>query len=154
MKYDARSRFDRMRRGSRQGVSSVGFSSTASGALDRPELFEIGALSWPADGVVLNRQHERGAPVMRVLPIVDGDELRIDQQLPDTTAGRDAATEIRQGLMRGLSLSFQAKRQSFSGGVRRIESAIMTRIGLVDSPSYDAPVEIRQRREGRRRVWL
>ena len=26
-------------------------------AKDRPELFEPGALTWPADGVVLNRQH-------------------------------------------------------------------------------------------------
>ena len=29
-------------------------------AKDRPELFEPGALTWPADGVVLNRQHARG----------------------------------------------------------------------------------------------
>ena len=37
-------------------------------AIDRAELFERGALSWPDDGVVLNRQHARGAPIMRVLP--------------------------------------------------------------------------------------
>lgn len=123
-------------------------------ALDRAELFENGALSWPSDGVVLNRQHERGAPIMRVIPeLREGGELILDQALPDSAAGRDAASEIRSGLMRGLSVSFQAKRQNFTGGVRRIESAIMTRIGLVDSPSYDAPVEVRQRREGRRRLW-
>ena len=79
--------------------------------------------------------------------VVDG-ELRIDQPLPDTLAGRDAATEIRSGLLRGLSVSFQAARQSFAGGVRRIQSAAMTAVGLVDSPSYDAPVEVRQRRNG------
>ena len=33
-------------------------------ATDRPELFERGALSWPADGVVLNRQHARDKPIM------------------------------------------------------------------------------------------
>ena len=60
-------------------------------ATDRPELFEPGALTWPGDGVVLNRQHERGAPIMRVIPALVGDELRIDQALPDTQAGRDAA---------------------------------------------------------------
>ena len=60
-------------------------------ATDRPELFERGALTWPADGVVLNRQHARGAPIMRVRPTQVGDELRIDQPLPDTIAGRDAA---------------------------------------------------------------
>ena len=89
-------------------------------AIDRAELFERGALTWPADGVVLNRQHARGAPIMRVMPTLVGDELRIDQALPDTVAGRDAATEIRAGLMRGLSVSFQAQRQAFAGGVRRI----------------------------------
>ena len=123
-------------------------------ALDRAELFEAGALTWPADGVVLNRQHERGAPIMRVLPIVRGNEVVIDQPLIDTQSARDAATEIRSGLFRGLSVSFQAQRQAFAGGVRRIQSAAMTAVGLVDSPSYDAPVEVRQRREGRRRTWL
>ena len=124
-------------------------------AKDRPELFEPGALTWPSEGVVLNRQHARGAPIMRVLPTQVDDELRIDQPLPDTAAGRDAATEIRSGLMRGLSVSFQAGRQSFARGVRRIQSATMTAVGLVDSPSYDAPVEVRARVQGRRhrRLW-
>ena len=123
-------------------------------ALDRAELFEADALTWPSDGVILNRQHARGAPIMRVIPELRAGELVIDQALPDTQSGRDAATEIRSGLFRGLSVSFQAKRQAFVGGVRRIQSAAMTAVGLVDSPSYDAPVEVRQRREGRRRVWL
>ena len=73
-------------------------------AIDRAELFEPGALSWPADGVILNRQHVRNLPIMRVVPIERDGELRIDQTLPDTLAGRDAATEIRAGLMRGLSV--------------------------------------------------
>lgn len=125
-------------------------------ARDRAELFERGALSWPADGVILNRQHARGQPIMRVLPVRVGDELRIDQPLPDTLAGRDAATEIRSGLLRGLSVSFQAARQSFAGGVRRIQSAAMTAVGLVDDSSYNSPVEVRARtREGERhrRRW-
>ena len=122
-------------------------------ALDRAELFEPGALTWPTDGVVLNRQHVRHSPIMRVIPTLVGDELRIDQTLPDTTAGRDAATEIRSGLLRGLSVSFQPSRQSFTAGVRRITAAVLTAVGLVDSPSYDAPVEVRWRQE-RRRLWL
>ena len=123
-------------------------------ASDRAELFERGALSWPADGVVLNRQHARTKPIMRILPVQVGDELRIDQALPDTQAGRDAAVEIRSGLMRGLSVSFQAGKQSFASGVRRIQSATMTAVGLVDDPSYDAPVEVRHRAGRRyRRAW-
>ena len=41
-------------------------------ALDRPEVFEAGALTWPSDGVVLTRQHARGAPIMRVIPELRG----------------------------------------------------------------------------------
>ena len=114
-------------------------------AKDRAELFEKDSLSWPDTGVVLNRQHARGAPIMRVIPEVRGETIVIDQVLPNTTAGRDAAAEIRQGLMRGLSVSFQAARQEHRAGVRRIHAATMTAVGLVDSPSYDAPVEVRQR---------
>ena len=128
-------------------------------ANDRPELFEAGAFDLESikasGGIVLNRQHARGAPIMRVIPeLREGGEVVLDVPLPDSAAGRDAALEIRSGLMRGLSVSFQAQRQAFVGGVRRIQSAAMTAVGLVDSPSYDAPVEIRQRREGRRRLWL
>ena len=129
-------------------------------ALDRSELFESGAFDLDAikaaGGVILNRQHVRNLPIMRVVPIERDGELRIDQPLPDTQSGRDAAAEIRSGLLRGLSVSFQSVRQSFAGGVRRIQSAALTAVGLVDSPSYDAPVEVRARtREGarHRRRW-
>ena len=37
-------------------------------AADRAELFEPGALTWPSNGIVLRRQHARGAPIMRVQP--------------------------------------------------------------------------------------
>ena len=30
-------------------------------AADRPEVFEAGALKWPSNGIVLNRQHSRAA---------------------------------------------------------------------------------------------
>ena len=105
---------------------------------------------------MLNRQHARGAPIMRVLPTLVGDELRIDQALPDTVAGRDAATEIRGGL--GCAVC----RVSFQAGGSRLRAACavsrrraMTAVGLVDDPSYDAPVEVRARRDGRRhrRAW-
>ena len=79
-------------------------------ALDRAELFEGGALTWPGEGIILNRQHSRQSPIMRVIPALVGDELLIDEPLPDTQAGRDAASEIRSGLLRGLSVSFQASR--------------------------------------------
>ena len=75
-----------------------------------------------------------------------GRELVIDQPLPDTMAGRDAAAEIRSGLFRGLSVEFQAKRQSIVWGVRRIREAVLGAAGLVDDPSYSgSTVELRDK---------
>ena len=59
-------------------------------ASDRAEVFETGALRWPDNGIVLRRQHNRGAPIMRVQPETRGAAVVIDAPLPDTSAGRDA----------------------------------------------------------------
>ena len=100
-------------------------------ASDRPELFERGSIDLDAikasGGIVINRQHSRGAPITRVIPELRGEALIIDKLLPDTQAGRDAAVEIRDGLMRGLSVEFQALRARVVGGVRRIASATLQR---------------------------
>ena len=123
-------------------------------AADRPEVFEAGALSWPSNGVTLRRQHQRGAPIMRVLPEVRSGQVVVDQPLPDTQAGRDAASEIRGGLFGGLSVEFRATRQHYAGGVRRVAHALLTGAGLGDTPSYrGSTVEVRQRGRGRR-LWL
>jgi phage head maturation protease len=115
---------------------------------NRPEVFEAGSLKWGTDGVVLRRQHNRQSPIMRVMPEVRGDKIVIDQDLPDTAAGWDAATEIRAGLFRGLSVEFKAAGQMFSGGKRRIRSAMLTGAGLVDRPAYaQSAVEVRDEGE-------
>lgn len=122
-------------------------------ARDRAEVFEDGALSWPDNGIVLNRQHQRGAPIMRINPEVRDGAVVVDTPLPDTTAGRDTAREIREGLFRGLSVEFRAVRQVYLDGVRRIQEAVLGAVGLVDSGSYaGSTVEVRSKR--RRRVWL
>ena len=121
----------------------------------RPEVFESGSLDWPADGIVINRQHVRGAPIMRVVPEVRGAAVVVDAPLPDTAAGRDAAREIRDGLFRGLSVEFRATLQSYAGGVRRIKRAVLGGAGLVDTPEYrGSAVEVREGRTERRRLWL
>ena len=122
---------------------------------DRLEAFEKGSLSWPDNGIVLREQHDRKQPIMRVIPELRGDQIILDAPLPDTQRGRDAATMIRNGTMRGLSVEFKATGQRFSGGIRRITSALLSGAGLVDDPSYrGSRVEVRARRDGRRRVWL
>ena len=126
-------------------------------ASDRPELFERGAFDLAAitasGEIVINRQHTRGAPIMRVIPELRGDALVIDTELPDTSSGRDAAVEIRSGLMRGLSVEFKAIRARMVNGVRRISEAALVAGGLVDDPSYaSARVEVRDK--GRPEMWL
>ena len=117
-------------------------------ARDRREVFEPGSLTWDPDGVILHRQHARSQPIMRVLPVADGKELRIDQPLPETQAGREAALEIRQGLFKGLSVEFRAVKQTIVLGVRRISKAVLTGAGLVDSPAHEAAtVEARAKAE-------
>ena len=121
---------------------------------DRAEVFEPGALEWPEGGIVLNRQHARTAPIMRVVPETRGAAVVVDAPLPDTAAGRDAAREIRDGLFTGLSVEFRAKRQTYTGCVRRIKAALLRGAGLVDDPSYKGSrVEVRGRTGGRR-LWL
>ena len=90
---------------------------------------------------------------MRVIPELRGDALVIDTELPDTSSGRDAAVEIRSGLMRGLSVEFKAIRARMVNGVRRISEAALVAGGLVDDPSYaSARVEVRDK--GRPEMWL
>ena len=123
---------------------------------DRPEMFAPGSLEWPADGILLNLSHDRKQPVMRFKPEVRGSAVMIDEALPDTARGRDAATMIRNSTLRGLSVEFRASKEEMRGGVRLIRSAALAAAALVDSPSYPSSgVEVRQR-DGRRRTprWL
>ena len=69
-------------------------------------------------------------------PIVDGNTVRIDHPFPDTQRGRDAATNLREGVLTGLSVSFVAEQEEMRNGVRVIKRAYAPRAGLVDSPSY------------------
>ena len=111
---------------------------------NRAEVFEPGSLTWPEAGIVLDRQHVRGAPIMRVVPEVRDGVVVIDAPLPDTAAGRDAAREVRDGLMVGLSVDFHANRQRYASGVRRITSATLLAAGLVHNPEYrGSGVELR-----------
>ena len=111
---------------------------------DRPELFERDAIHWPDLGIVINEMHQRNKPILRVIPFLDGDELRIDGVLPDTQRGRDAATNIREHVYTGLSLEFKAEREHRRNGLRAIQRAWVPRAGLVDSPAYtDSLVEVR-----------
>ena len=118
---------------------------------DRPERFMRDSLQWADAGIIVNEQHNRQAAIMRVHPFLDGDLLRVDEALPNTVRGRDAATNIRDGLYTGLSVEF-AKRgvvASYVGGVREIRQAVLVGAGLVDLASYPgSTVEVRESGDG------
>ena len=124
-------------------------------ASDRAEVFEAGALTWPAGGVVLRRQHSRAAPIMRATPIERDGAVVFDEPMLNTVACRDAAEEIRSGLFTGLSVEFRASAQRYVAGVRRVSAAVLTGAGLVDEPSFSgSSVELRHGGRRRRAVWL
>ena len=126
-------------------------------ASDRPEVFTDGALRWEERGIILNEQHNRQAPIMRFVPVVDGGEVRNNAALPDTMRGRDMATMIRNCTMTGLSIEFDAVDERQRGGVREVRSARLIGAAVVDSASYKGGLEVRNRSKTRgRRLprWL
>lgn len=114
---------------------------------DRPERFARDALRWPADGIVLNLQHNRQRPVLRFVPEVRESAVMVDVALPDTQDGRDAATLVRNGTLRGLSVEFRSEAERVVGGIREIRQARLEAAGLVTNPSYPSSrVEVRRDR--------
>ena len=114
--------------------------------------------------VILNAYHDRGAPLARTggagLELSDtGERLAFTADLPETREADDVLTLVRRGVVRGASVEMRVTGQRFEGGVRVIERAKLSAIGIVDTPAYPAS-EIEARRAAlpaparRRRVWL
>ena len=103
-------------------------------ASDRPEMFEQDSLEWAADGIVIYEQHNPHAPIVRAIPFVEGREVKINAPFPNTTRGRDAAENLREGVLKGMSVEFKAIQQSFKTGVRSISKAMLRGAGLVVQP--------------------
>ena len=117
-----------------------------SRAGDRPERFAPGSLKWPDKGIVINEQHNRQSPIVRAVPYLDGDAIKVDVQLPNTQRGRDAAVNVREGVLTGLSVEFRAIQQAYVDGIREIREAFAPRAGLVDEPSYtESTVQVREK---------
>ena len=118
-----------------------------SKASDRPETFEQGAFHWRESGIVIREQHNREAPIVRAIPYLEGKELRISIPLPNTSRGRDAATNMRgpNPLYGGLSVEFNSEQETRRDGLRVITRAFLDGAGLVDNPSYlTSTVEVRK----------
>ena len=92
--------------------------------------------------VKANRMHQRTQMLARLgnrLEIDDTDErMKYELSLPDTTAGRDTATELAEGLLTGSSLEFRAIEETFNEDTqhRVISKAQLFGFGVVDEPAY------------------
>ena len=96
--------------------------------------------------LIANRMHQRTQPLGRSgagLRIINDDEaLRAELTLPGTSVGRDTAIEVRERLLRGLSLEFRAIKDTVDDDTnhRVIERAEMFGYGIVDRPAYPGSV--------------
>ena len=99
------------------------------------------AIAWhPGGGLVLD--NGKAALTMRA-------------ELPPIPAASRALDEIRNGAVGGLSVEFKAERERRDGDLRVIEAAILSGIGIVRAPSYQAAtVEARRRRGGVANPWI
>ena len=132
------------------------------------ERFDPGAFAGAAaDGeVILNRQHDRGRPLVRAgagLVLAElADAVTLRAELPAGVEQDQALADVRAGLLRGLSVEFVAEDERMAGDTRVVTRARLTGIGLVDRPQYDdATVEaMRAHYAGAtaparpRRVWV
>ena len=141
----------------RQGAGRIKGSLIRYGevASDRPIMFTNG-LTWNADGLVLNVQHDRGRHLARFVPTPTADGLAVDVQLPDTAASRDAVTLIKAGVLTGISAEIIPESEDSVNGIRRVTKGQLVAAALVDGPSFkSSTVSVHARTPGsRRRVWL
>ena len=80
----------------------------------------------------------------------DREALTLTATLPNIPAANRALNEIRTGRTTGLSVEFKAIKTRMENGIRVIEEAILSGIGLVKAPSY-LQSQVEARKEARRR---
>ena len=121
------------------------------------ERFTPGAFGQVASlDVRLNVQHNRERLIARTggggLVLTDSPEaLTISADLPDTREADDALTLVQKRILRGFSIEFDPVSERLDQGVRVLDRAALSAIGVVDLPAYrDSVAEARSelRRHG------
>ena len=117
------------------------------------ERFEPGALRM-AEAVHLDLHHDIERAVAwhpgGGLALANGrDVLSMTANLPPIPAADRALAEIKAGRVNGLSVEFRAVRERQESGVRVIEEAVLSGIGIVKVASYGGSRVEARRRSGR-----
>ena len=117
------------------------------------ERFEPGALRM-AESIHLDWNHDPERAVAWFpgggLAIENGrDSVTMRAELPPIPAADKAIAEIKAGRANGLSVEFRAVKESRIDGIRVIEDAILSGIGIVKAPSYGGSRVEARRRSGR-----
>lgn len=108
----------------------------------RAERFLPGALGAVESlDVLLNVQHDRARPLARTggggLVLKDSPvALEVRAELPETREATDTLALIEAGVLRGISLEFQAVEERMESGVRVIAKAVLRGLAVVDRPAY------------------
>ena len=105
------------------------------------ERFEAGAFrNLGDDHLRANRMHQRHQILARIGAgyTLENTAAALNSEvvLPDTTAGRDTAYEVKHKLLRGKSMEFRSLKDRVEDGVRIISDAIYYGEGIVDLPAY------------------
>ena len=120
-------------------------------AQDRREVFAPDSVRFPPEGIRLLLEH-RGREVMSFHPNVDARGVHVEALLPDSPEGREAASAVRGGRSKGLSVEFSAASSNLVQGVREISDALISAVALVPEGAYRQAVpEVRAKS---RKFWL
>lgn len=98
-----------------------------------------GALAGRMSDVLVNLQHDNKQLLGRTggnVDLTDTEaELLISMTYPDTQVGRDAKALVDIGVLTGFSAELQVLSDDWDGGVRRVDKARLSGIGLVARPA-------------------
>ena len=96
----------------------------------------------PIDDVIVNIMHLRAKPIARTdtpYLTLDDDAQRLEVRLrfPDTPIASEARQMVDAGILRGLSVEMDVRRDEWRGRDRTIHKAKLHGIGIVDRPAYE-----------------
>lgn len=97
----------------------------------------------------LLRGHDQDKPIGKVTGFTDTPEgLLVVARLADTALGREAAQEVREGMLDAFSIGFRAVRHERVGGVREVREAAVHELSLVPLPAYQGAEVLAVRSQG------